>query len=283
MAKKTMMRAAVAAALLAAAPVLAQAQDVKADTVVATVNGTDITIANMVSLRESLPEQYLAMEDGVLFNAILQQLIQQTALADGVEGKLDLREQAGLDNTRRAFLSGVALRGSIEGVVTDETLQAAYDREFADFTGEPEFNASHILVATKEEAERLKADIDGGADFAEVARANSTDGAAANGGSLGWFGKGMMVKDFEDAVVAMKPGEVAGPIQTQFGWHLVKLNETRISTAPSLDDVRDGLAQRLESEAVQKFIDEAVAAATVTRSDEGIDPAVLKDQTLFDK
>lgn len=282
MAKKTMMRAAVAAALLVAAPVLAQAQDVKADTVVATVNGTDITIANMVSLRESLPEQYLAMDDAVLFNAILQQLIQQTALADGVEGKLDLREQAGLENTRRAFMSGVALRGSIEGVVTDEALQAAYDKQFADFKGEQEFNASHILVATKEEAERLKADIDGGADFAEVARANSSDGAAANGGSLGWFGKGMMVKEFEDAVVAMKPGEVAGPIQTQFGWHLVKLNEARISSAPSLDDVRDALAQRLESEAVQKFIDDAVAAATVTRADEGIDPAVLKDQTLFD-
>ncbi|MDZ4095696.1 MAG: peptidylprolyl isomerase, partial [Paracoccaceae bacterium] len=117
----------------------------------------------------------------------------------------------------------------------------------------------------------------------ELARANSSDGAAANGGDLGWFGLGMMVKPFEDAVVTMQPGEVSGPIQTQFGWHLVKLSETRVASAPSLDDLRDELAAQIEQQTLEAHVAALTDAATITRPGEGIDPAVLKDQTLLDK
>ena len=260
----------------------AAAQDVSADTVVATVNGTTITLGHMIVLRETLPDQYQALPDDVLFRGILDQLIQQAALEQSLAGKITRRDELALENSRRGYLSGVALEGVVAAAVTDTALQAAYDAKYAGAGGQTEYHAAHILVDTQEKAAALKAEIDGGADFAELARANSTDGAAESGGDLGWFGPGMMVKPFEDAVLAMKPGEVAGPVQTQFGWHLIKLAETRIASAPPLDQVRDELATEIEKTAVAAAIDALTAAATVTRPGEGIDPAALKDQSLLD-
>jgi len=260
----------------------AAAQDVSADTVVATVNGTAITLGHMIVLRETLPDQYQALPDDVLFKGILEQLIQQAALEQSLAGKITKRDALALENSRRGYLSGVALEGVVAAAVTDTALQAAYDAKYAGAGGQTEYHAAHILVDTQEKAAALKAEIDTGADFAELARANSTDGAAESGGDLGWFGPGMMVKPFEDAVLAMKPGEVAGPVQTQFGWHLIKLAETRIASAPPLDQVRDELATEIEKTAVAAAIDALTAAATVTRPGEGIDPAALKDQSLLD-
>ncbi len=266
-------------AVALAAPV--RAADPTADTVVATVNGQNITLGHMIALRAGLPEQYQGLPDDALFKGILEQLVQQAALSQAIEGSVTKRDLLSLENERRGFLSAVALRKVVEAAVTDEALQAAYDARFADAAPQTEYNASHILVETEEKAKGLKAEIDGGADFAQLAQEHSSDGAAANGGSLGWFGLGMMVKPFEDAVVAMKPGEVAGPLQTQFGWHLVKLNETRIADAPTLDEMRDELASQIEQEAINAHIEAVTAKATVTRPGEGIDPAVLRKEELL--
>jgi len=251
--------------------------------VVATVNGTEITLGHMIVLRASLPAQYQALPDEVLFAGILDQLVQQAALAQSVEGSLARRDRLGLENERRGFLAGVALQGEMKTAVTDAAVQAAYDARYKDAVPPTEYNASHILVETKERAAELRAEIDGGADFAELARANSKDGAAANGGDLGWFGLGMMVKPFEDAVVAMKPGEVSGPIETQFGWHLVRLNETRQGEIPALDAVRADLAAEIERKALEDHIARVTAAATVTRPGESLDPSVLRDDAMVDR
>ena len=258
----------------------APATPVNADTVVATVNGTVITLGNMLVLREQLPAEYQSLPDDVLFKGIIDQLVQQTALSQSVEGAITPRDTLALENDRRAYLAGAAVDIAAAAAVTDEALKAAYDAKYAGAAPTTEYSAAHILVATEEDAIKLKTEIDGGADFAEVAKANSTDGAAANGGDLGWFGPGMMVKEFEDAVVKMKAGEVSAPIQTQFGWHLVKLNDTRTAAAPAMEAVHDELVTEVQQKAVEAKIVELTAAATIVRSDEGIDPAILRDQTL---
>ncbi|MDP4034348.1 MAG: peptidylprolyl isomerase [Pseudorhodobacter sp.] len=259
------------------------AQDLGADTVVASVNGTEITLGHMIVLREGLPAQYQGLADDVLFRGILEQLIQQAALEQSLAGNIAKRDQLALENSRRSYLSGVALQAVVDGAVSESALQAAYDARFKDAAGQTEYHAAHILVDSEEKAAALKAEIDDGADFAELARANSSDGAAEGGGDLGWFGLGMMVKPFEDAVVGMQPGAVSGPIQTQFGWHLIKLAETRIASAPPLDELRDELAAEVEQTVVAAHIEALTAGATITRPGEGIDPAVLRDQSLLDK
>lgn len=251
-----------------------------AETVVATVNGTAITLGHMAMLRSQLPAQYLQLPDAVLFNAILDQLIQQTALAQLREGNLSRSDELALENSRRAYLASAALMAHVEAAVTEEAIAAAYAERYASAEPALEYNAAHILVPTLEEAQKLKAELDAGADFAELARTHSKDGAAQRGGDLGWFGKGMMVAPFEEAVMAMEPGSYSDPVQTQFGWHLIHLKETRLAETPTLEEVRGELTEALQQEAVQAFIAERTAAATVTRSVEGIDPAVLRDENL---
>jgi peptidyl-prolyl cis-trans isomerase C len=253
-----------------------------AETVVATVNGARITLGHMIALRESLPAEYQSLPDDVLFKGIFEQLVQQEVLAQSV-GELGPRALAMVDNDRRGFVSGVAIERIVAAAVTDTALQAAYDARFKDAKPQTEYNAAHILVATQEEADKLKADLAGGADFAEIAKASSTDtGTGANGGDLGWFGLGMMVKPFEDAVVAAKVGEVTGPVQSEFGFHLILVKETRVAEKPTLDQMRDELAAEVENTAINAKIEELTKGATITREGEGLDPALLKNSALID-
>jgi peptidyl-prolyl cis-trans isomerase C len=262
-----------------AAPVLAQ--EPTSDTVVATVNGTNITLGHMIALRGSLPEQYQSLPDDVLFKGILDQLIQQTTLEQSVTD-IAKSDQLAIENDRRGYLSGVALQRVVEGAVTDAALQAAYDAKYTSATPGKEYSAAHILVADEAKAIELKTELDGGADFATLARANSIDtGSGANGGDLGWFGLGMMVKPFEEAVVGAEVGKIVGPVKSDFGYHLIMVKETRAIAAPGLDDVRDALASDIERTAVEAHIKALGDAATITRPGEGLDPALLKDATLL--
>lgn len=269
-----------ALAAVLSGPALAEGET--ADTVVATVNGTQITLGQMIAMKESLPPEYQSLADDVLFKGIYDQLVQQEVLAQSVKD-LGPRALATLENDKRGYVSGLAIQGIVKEAVTDAALQKAYDDRFKDAKPQTEYSAAHILVATEEEANALKAELAGGADFAELAKAKSTDtGSGANGGDLGWFGLGMMVKPFEDAVVGAKVGEVTGPVKTDFGYHLILVKETRIAEKPTLDQLRDELAQQVENAAITAKIDELTKASTVTREGETLDPAILKNSALID-
>jgi len=280
-----MLKSAIFGAALAAAAIsgAARAAEPTADTVVATVNGRTITLGHMIALRESLPPQYLQLDDVTLFNGILDQIIQQEALAEAAEPDVGKRDTLMLDNQRRTYLSGVMLDETAKAAVTDEAVQALFDEKYAAVEPGKEYNAAHILVATEDEAKAIRAELDGGADFAAIAKEKSTDrGSAAAGGDLGWFGVGMMVKPFEDAVIAMKKGELAGPVETQFGWHLIKLNDERTAAKATIEDVRQELEGELQGRAVEAKVTELTEAATVEKMVDGIDPAILKNVDLID-
>ncbi len=285
MAKKTtFLGAMLLGTMLLAAPLQAQdAATPAADTVVATVNGTEITLAQMVATRAGLPEQYKGLPDDVLFKGILDQLVQQTLLQQEIEPALTDYQKMQLENDRRASIAAIAVDAVLKAAVTDTAIQAAYDAKFKDFTPGTEYRAAHILVDSEEKANEIKAQIEGGLDFAEAAKQHGTDGTAASGGDLGWFGPGMMVKPFEDAVVSMKAGELKGPVKTDFGWHLIKLTETRAAAAPKLEEVRDELLGELQQKAITDHVAALTSAAKIEKPGEGIDPAVLKDETLLDK
>lgn len=287
MTNKLRLGTALALSLAMALPVFAQeaaapAPDTGAATVMATVNGKEITLGQMVALRENLPPQYLTLPDDVLFKGILDQLVQQEVLGQSL-GTLTARDEANLENDRRGYLSGIVIAKVAEGAVTDEALQKAYDEKYANAAPAKEYSAAHILVETEEKAAELKKQLDEGADFAELAKVNSTDtGSGAQGGDLGWFGLGMMVKPFEDAVVAAEPGKVTAPVKSDFGWHLILVREVRDAAKPTLDDVREDLAAEIENKAVEDHIAALTAAAKVEKPGEGLDPAILKNGALID-
>lgn len=257
------------------------AEDPNADTVVATVNGVNITLGHIIVLRESLPEQYQSLPDDVLYKGLLEQMIQQVVVEQSLGDGIAKRDLLRIENDRRNYLSGIALEKVVTEAVTEDALKAAYNARFKDAKPTTEYNAAHILVATEDEAVVLKTQLDGGADFATVAKEASSDtGSAVNGGDLGWFGAGMMVKPFEDTVVAMTAGDVAGPIQTQFGWHLILLKETRIASQPTLEEMRDELAGEVEQKSIADHLKTLTDAAKIDRPDTEIDPALMRKDDL---
>ncbi len=273
--------AAIAAALFLGTQ--AFAQDVTADTVVATVNGTDITVGHMIVARASLPEQYQQLPDDVLFEGLLEQMIQQVAVSSSRD-TLSKAGQYALDNERRTLLMGDAVQEATVAAMSDEAIQEAYDTAYGSVEPEEEFNAAHILLETEERAAEIKAEIEAGADFGDMAREHSTGPSGPNGGDLGWFGKGMMVPEFETAVLEMEAGDVAGPVQTQFGWHLIKLNEVRQKDAPTLDQVRGELIQGIQRGTIETLISDATDAAEITQAEAGTIPTgVIGDITLLEE
>lgn len=257
--------------------------ETSAETVVVTVNGVDITVGHIIATKGTLPEQFQAMPDEVLFDGIVEQLIQQTVLSQAMEGAQSKRITMTVENELRALRAAVVLDQKIAGAITDEALQAAYEARFADSNPVTEFNAAHILVETEDEAKEIRKMLDEGADFAALAKEKSTGPSSASGGSLGWFGPGMMVKPFEDAVVALKAGELSEPIKTQFGWHILILNETRLQEAPSLESIRHELEAEIQQNSVQSVITGLTDSAEITRAEEGSIPvSILSNPGLID-
>lgn len=262
----------------------ARADSPTADTVVATVNGTDITLGNMIAARMSLPEKYQALPDDVLFKGLMEQLIQQTTLSQAADKMKVKGDDLAIENQTRGYLSTVYLDSVAKAAVTDEGLKKAYDAKYVNATPAKEYDAAHILVKTEDEAKAIKAELDKGADFATVAKEKSIDkGSAANGGALGWFGAGMMVKPFEDAVMKLEKGKLSDPVQSDFGWHIIKLNDVRSAAAPKFEDVKEELSGDLRQAAVEAKLKELTDTAKIEQKGDGIDPAILKDTGLIGK
>ncbi|WP_306132559.1 peptidylprolyl isomerase [Roseivivax marinus] len=258
------------------------APDASLDTVVATVNGEDITLGHMLMVRTGLPDQYQQLPDNVLWEGILDQLVQQEVLAQSDAAEETQRVTLALDNERRALTASEAVANLGADAVSDEDIQAAYDEQFGSGGG-TEYNAAHILVETEAEAQEVISALDDGTEFAELARERSTGPSGPDGGDLGWFGQGQMVAPFEEAVAELEPGEVSDPVETQFGWHVIRLNETREQEAPALDEVREQIAQTLQQQAVQSRIEELVTGAEVERMGaDAVDPAALSRTDLLE-
>ena len=274
------------AAILAAStalPVFAQQEaDGDAGTVLATVGDSEITLGHLIAMVPRLPEQYQQLPDDVLFQGLLDQAIQQEILAQDARGDMDRAVELGLENETRAFLASEAVNDIAARPLDDAAVQAAYDEQYGSAEAEQEYNASHILVETEEEARAIKAQLDDGADFAELAREKSTGPSGPNGGQLGWFGAGMMVPEFETAVAAMEAGQVGEPVETQFGWHVILLNETRMSEAPALDEVRAEIEAGLRQQAVEAEVARLTEGAAVERPEVEVDPALVRNADLLD-
>jgi peptidyl-prolyl cis-trans isomerase C len=255
-----------------------------AGTVLATVNGVDITLGHAIVMRDRLPEQYQTLPDDVLMQGIVDQLVDQTLLAaqESATPESDpLEVRLHLENERRGALSSRVVQERI-GVALDEAeIAAAYDAEVADFEPSKEYNAAHILVASEAEAADLRAQIEAGADFAELAAEHSTDpGSGPNGGSLGWFGAGQMVPEFEAAVAALEPGTMSEPVQSQFGWHIVKLIETRDTTPPPLAQIRPDLENTLRQQKLEAELAALRDGATIVRPEAAVAADAIRNTDL---
>jgi peptidyl-prolyl cis-trans isomerase C len=203
--KKLLASAAIVALSALPLPQAGDAMEVDADTVLATVNGNDITVGHLVAMRAMLPAQYQELPPQILFDGMLEQLVQQQVLADVAAE--DMTERDGTGPRERA--PRVPCRQLVEGVAMPRSPMRSCRPSTTRNTPPPnpveEFNASHILVETEEEAQGLIDALAEGADFAELAAENSIGPSGPNGGQLGWFTAGMMVPEFETPCSSWRP------------------------------------------------------------------------------
>lgn len=258
--------------------------DYDAATVLATVDGTEITLGNVIVMRERLPAQYQDLPDDVLLSGIVEQLVDQTLLANQLSASAaadPLAVRLHLENERRGTLAARVVEDRIGQAVDEAEVQSVYDESVAEFQPAPEFSASHVLVESEERAAALLAEIEGGADFAEVAQANSSDGSAAQGGALGWFGAGQMVPPFEAAVSGIEVGEIAGPVETEFGWHLIKLDDKRETAPPPLEQVRADIENQVRQAALEAELEGLRAGAQIELADPGLPAVAIRESDLL--
>lgn len=279
----------IACALALGVSTLASAQETPAqktenitfDTVVATVNGTEITAGQLMLMRLDLPQQYQTLPTDTLFDALLEQAINQQ-LYSGSLRNITPMITASLLNEERVLRAATAIQQTVEDAVTEAAMEALYQEKYGTAEVGTEYHASHILVETEDEAQKIVSELLAGGDFEALAAEQSLDPSGHNGGDLGWFGKGLMVEPFETAVIAMNPGEISQPVQTQFGWHVIKLMETRVASAPSLDDVREELDGELRQRAIDARLNELLDTAKIDRtSSKAMDSSFLSDPNFM--
>ncbi len=260
------------------------AEEPAIDTVVATVNGETVTLGEVIIVRAGLPAQYQQVPDAQLYQAIVEQLINRTLLAQharskGYEDSKLAEIRAGFD--RRDFLANLELRDVVEAATTEEELRKEYDKRHT--TAEPviEARASHILLAEKELADEIHAKLAAGGDFAELAKEHGTDGTKDRGGDLGYFAHGDMVPVFSDAAFALEVGAFSEPVQSQFGWHLILLTDKRERPKPEFDAVREEIGQEMATAAVKRSMESLHVSADIVKPETPIDPSVIRRDDLL--
>ena len=257
------------------------AQD--ANTVLATVEDTNITLGHVIALQDRLTDQYKSLEDAVLFKGILDQLIQQAVLAKAIESQKSSIVQYSYENELRAFLANTYISIISKDALNEKDIKNFYEANYSTSQSENEFNAAHILLKTEAKALAIKKQIAAGKNFSDLAKNHSTGPSGNRGGDLGWFGKGAMVPAFEKAVLALEIGAVSDPIKTQFGWHIIKLNNSRLKTPPSLEDVRVEIERALKEKYISDKVRKITSAAKVVRAEVSIDPSIVRNIGLLSK
>ena len=263
----------IAAALLAvlpAGPAQAQAQS---DPVIAKVNGMEIHESDLAMAEEDVGQnpQTQALTGDAKRDYLVSYVADVLLAAKAAEGKkiADQKEFKGrLAFIRNKLLMETLLQQEGKAAVTDAAMKKVYDEAVKQMGGEQEVRARHILVPTEDEAKAVLAEVKKGTDFAELAKQKSKDpGAAAEGGDLGYFGKDQMVPEFAEAAFKMEKGQVSDPIKTQFGWHIIKVEDKRTKPAPEFDKVKDQVETYVSRKAQADYIHKLQETAKIERLD----------------
>ena len=269
-----------AAVLMLTAPGFSQDEPTK-DTIVAIVNSTDITLGHVLSLASRLPDQYLGIEDKDLFAGIIDQLVQQQLLSDlVVEETVELRLAA--ENEKRALFASEAIQDVYTEALTEDAIKEQYSALYENAAPIPEYNPSHILVKTEDEAKEIVKLLAADDDFAQLAKEKSTGPSGPGGGDLDWGGLGRLVPEFEAVMVQLEIGAVSEPVKTQFGWHVIKLNGKRSQPAPELETVRAEIEENLKAAALEKKISQLETAGKIERIEQEFDPSIVRKFELLE-
>src|SRR6202790_2012239 len=263
--------------LLASLPVRAE----EANPVLAKVNGAEIRQSDLALAEEELGPSLAQMDPSTKKENVLAFLIDMKIVAKAAEAKkIEDRDdfKARLAFTRNRLLMDNLLAVEGKAATTEDAMKKVYEEAAKQIEGEQEVHARHILVESEDEAKAIAADLKKGADFAELAKKKSKDPGASDGGDLGFFTKDQMVPEFSTVAFALEPGKNSDPVKSQFGWHVIKVEEKRSRKAPDFDQVKGQIETYVTRKAQADYVAKLRADAKVERMDQAAaDPAAKTD------
>ncbi len=241
------------------------------DPVLAKVNGSEIKKSDVAMAEEELGPSLAQMDPATKDENVLSFLIDMKIVAKAAEDKKvadsdDFKKRMAFARNRLLMDSLLASEGKT--ATTDDAMKKVYDEASKQITGEQEVHARHILVETEDEAKAVKAELDKGADFAELAKKKSKDPGSADGGDLGFFTKEQMVPEFSTVAFSLEPGKISDPVKSQFGWHIIKVEEKRNRKAPDFAQVKPQIEQYVTRKAQADYVAKLRAEAKVERMDQ---------------
>jgi peptidyl-prolyl cis-trans isomerase C len=266
--------AAVALALITSAPVRAE------DKVLAKVNGVEIKESDLAIAEEELAPSLQQMDpasrkDNILGFLIDLQIVAKAAEDKKIENTEEFKKRVAFARKRLMMDSLLAAEG--KAATTDEAMKKVYEEAAKQITSEVEVHARHILVETEDEAKAVVEELKKGADFAELAKKKSKDPGASDGGDLGFFTKDQMVPEFSAVAFTLEPGKISDPVKSQFGWHVIKVEEKRNRQAPPIDQVKGQIETYVTRKAQADYVSKLREAAKVERLDKPAEPAAKPD------
>jgi len=274
--KKPLLSMSLIAFLATTSPVMAD------DPVVANVDGTKITYSQVMEAKSSLPKQYQSIPEEKLLPILINQavdtyLINKAAQAAGEAEKPEVKKA--IAKAAEEIVAQSYLFAKVKDVLTDAAVKAKYDEVVKNFPQEKEVHLRHILVDNEDTAKAVIKALKGGADFKKLAQTKSKDATAKEGGDLGYFRKSELPEALGEAAFALKPGSFSEkPIQTDFGWHVIKVDEIRDAKPPKFDEVQNELKALLTQEAVVALLKDLRAKAKIEMFDKQGKPLPLKDE-----
>jgi peptidyl-prolyl cis-trans isomerase C len=260
----------------------ASSEENSANTVLAEVNGRNITLGHIIAAVARLPQEYNELEADYVLNGVLDQIVKQEIMAQSLD-ELEPLTKTSLENEIRSIKAKYAVEKEMLDFPTNEQVQAAFNDATSSIINTEEFNASHILVESKQAASEILDLLESGIDFVKLAQEKSTGPSGPNGGQLGWFGAGQMVPEFEAATIVLEIGNISQPVKTQFGWHVIKLNDRRLKPPPTLEELRPELVQRLSQVRIDALVKAKTEAATIKLFNKTIDPTLVRNLDLLNK
>src|SRR5471032_3395385 len=261
-----------AVVLLGGLPVRAE----DANPVLAKVNGAEIRQSDLALAEEELGPSLAQMDPATKKDNLLAFLIDMKIVAKAAEDKKiendeDFKKR--LAFTRNRLLMDSLLAAEGKAATTDEAMKKVYADASKQMTGEQEVHARHILVETEDEAKAVKDELGKGADFAELAKKKSKDPGASDGGDLGFFTKDQMVPEFSAVAFTLEPGKISDPVKSQFGWHVIKVEEKRNRKAPEFEQVKSQIETYVTRKAQADYVGKLREAAKIERMDKPDDAA----------
>ena len=258
--------------LLAGLPVRAE----DANPVLAKVNGSEIRQSDVALAEEELGPSLAQMDpaakkDNVLSFLIDMKIVAKAAEDKKVENNEDFKKRLAFTRSRLLMDSLLAVEG--KAATTEEAMKKVYEDASKQITGEQEVHARHILVETEDEAKAIAEELKKGADFAELAKKKSKDPGASDGGDLGFFTKDQMVPEFSTVAFALEPGKISDPVKSQFGWHIIKVEEKRSRKAPEFEQVKAQIETYVARKAQAEYVAKLREAAKVERMDKPAEAA----------